>query len=173
MTKVRKDRPPMMACAALVGLAGPLAAETIIQTGSPFETSGATNSERFNEEQNKTLAFDRFDTSLGTLTGVSLDYDLSSSVSGSFDYAAPGGGWNANTVVVFDWDQGNFRRENGDGDGNGGGGSDPFNISASLSGTAEAEDVSFFTGDGQAEVFLKYVYNLNGGPGTFSAKYGF
>ena len=180
MTRTEKLLAASTACAAVAVLAGPASAATLVQDGAPFAASGSIDSDNFNEEDDRTLSFDRFDASLGTLTGVTLDYDLSSDVDGAFNYGGgQGGGWNANTVVVIDWNEGDLNREDGDGDGDGDGGggntsgSDAFDISASLSGTASAEDLAAFTGEGQTGVFLKYVVNANGGPGSFAASYDF
>lgn len=172
-----KVLPPAIACAALASLAAPLSAATISQTGAPFSASGSVGDSRFNREDDRRIAFDQFDPSRGTLTAVTLDYQLTAQTSGAFDYAGPNGGWNANAVVVIDWDRGGLNREDGDGDGGdagGQGGSDPFDLTASLMGSASAEgDLARFAGDGQTEVFLKYVFNLNGGPGAFDATYDF
>ena len=146
-----------------------------MQEGAPFAASGSIDSGDFDQEDDRTLSFDRFDPVAGHAAGATLGYHLSCDVNGSFECTGQGGGWSANTVVVIEWNEGKLNREDGDGDGDGGdtGGSDAFDISASLSGTTTAEDLAPFTDEGQTDVLLKHVVNANGGPGAFDAAYDF
>ncbi|EKE44762.1 hypothetical protein OCGS_1145 [Oceaniovalibus guishaninsula JLT2003] len=161
------------ACAALALLAGQAGAATLVLNGAPFGASGTISDGNFDIEDDTRLSFDKFDPSLGKLTGVTLDYSLSTDLTGTFDYAGDGGSWNANTNVNLGWDAGGFGDGDGDGDGNGrpGGGSDSVDIAAGISGTASASDLSNFLGSGQTDVFVKYVFGGGGGPGAFDLTY--
>ena len=111
--------PLWSACAAAILLAAPATAATVSQTGDPFAASGFIDPDRFDEEQDRTLTFDRLDASLGTPTDVTLDCDFASAVSGVFDVQEPGGDWNVNAAAIVDRDEGGLDRQDGDGTGDG------------------------------------------------------